>query len=111
MYIKHLIALLLVTLISYSSCFAQKQVLYKQIDTTKLYLEIYYPEKALITNENPAIVFFFGGGWKGGDRYHFVHQASYFSKRGLVCFLANYRTENKNLTTPNVLGLGYKFSF
>lgn len=100
MHRKHFITLLFVSIFTYSFCFAQKQILYKQIDTTKLYLEIYYPEKADNTQEYPAMVFFFGGGWKGGTRYHFVNHARYFSKRGLVCFLVDYRTENKNQTTP-----------
>ena len=46
------------------------------------------------------MVFFFGGGWKGGDRSHFFYHAKYFSKRGMVCILADYRTENNNKTSP-----------
>ena len=29
-----------------------------------------------------------------------MNQARYFSKRGIVCFLADYRTESKNQTSP-----------
>lgn len=79
---------------------AQITVLYKQIDTTNLYLEAHYPEHQDTSVAYPGLVFFFGGGWVGGDRSHFIHHAKYFSKRGLVCFLADYRTKNKNQTTP-----------
>tara|TARA_R110000751_G_scaffold68213_3_gene138877 strand:- start:4686 stop:5396 length:711 start_codon:yes stop_codon:yes gene_type:complete len=48
----------------------------------------------------PAMVFFFGGGWVGGNRSQFLHQAQYFAKRGVVCFLADYRTSKVNGTTP-----------
>lgn len=82
------------------SCSAQKEVLYKQVDTTKLYLEIHSPPEMDSAKKYPALVFFFGGGWKGGDRTHFLEHAKYFSKRGLVCFLADYRTETKHKTTP-----------
>lgn len=79
---------------------AQITVLYKQIDTTNLYLEAHYPEHQDTSVAYPGLVFFFGGGWVGGDRSHFIHHAKYFSKRGLVCFLADYRTKNKHQTTP-----------
>jgi len=90
------ILLFLITSIS----FAQKEVLYKQIDTTQLFLEIHSPPTMDSSKKYPALVFFFGGGWKGGDRTHFSEHAKYFAKRGLVCFLADYRTETKHGTTP-----------
>lgn len=80
--------------------FAQEQVLYKQIDTTRLFVEVHYPAQIESDKTYPGMVFFFGGGWKGGDRYHFINHAQYFSRRGLVCFLVDYRTENKHQTTP-----------
>ncbi len=95
-----LFSLFFIFLLGHSAIKAQEQFLYKQIDTTKLYLELRYPEKLDHSQKYPAIVFFFGGGWIGGDRYHFEKQAEYFSKRGLVCFLADYRTKNKHNTTP-----------
>lgn len=84
----------------YTSCTAQKDALYKQVDDTSLYLEIHSPEKMDTSKKYPAIVFFFGGGWKGGDRTHFLEHAKYFSQRGLICFLADYRTESQHGTTP-----------
>ena len=83
-----------------SICLAQEKILYKQIDTTKLFVEVYYPEKKESSIAHPAIIFFFGGGWVGGDKSQFVNHANYFSKRGLTCFLVDYRTKNNNNTTP-----------
>ncbi len=94
------LVILLYILLSSFICSAQEQFLYKQIDTTKLYLEVYNPEHVDSSKIYPAMVFFFGGGWKSGDRYHFLNHANYFSKRGIVCFLADYRTETKNNTSP-----------
>lgn len=64
------------------------------------FLETYYPENIEQGKDFSAIIFFFGGGWKGGDRKHFINQAKFFSKRGLLSILADYRTENLNKTTP-----------
>ncbi len=98
--IKHLITSFIFSIFASAICFAQEQVIYKQIDTTKLFIELHYPEQVDTTKLYPAIVFFFGGGWKSGNRDHFINHAKYFSKRGLVCFLVDYRTESKNQTTP-----------
>ncbi|MGB5499158.1 MAG: alpha/beta hydrolase [Maribacter sp.] len=97
---KIFITLAFVLIYSKCKCFAQEQVLYKQLDTTQLFLEIYKPTRYISTKTYPAMVFFFGGGWKGGDRSHFFKHAKYFSKRGMVCILADYRTENNYKTSP-----------
>ena len=75
-------------------------VLYKQIDTTRLYIEVVYPSAKIANENNAAVVFFFGGGWINGSRASFEHHAVYFSQRGLTCFLVDYRTKSKNGTTP-----------
>ena len=46
------------------------------------------------------MVFFFGGGWNGGATQQFKPQAEYFAKRGIVCFLADYRVKSRNKTSP-----------
>ncbi|MEM9324109.1 MAG: alpha/beta hydrolase [Bacteroidota bacterium] len=78
----------------------QELVAYKTIDTTTLYLEVHRPADMQREDTYPALIFFFGGGWRGGDRGHFRRQARYLSKRGLVCFLADYRTFSKHATDP-----------
>jgi len=77
-----------------------EQVVYKEINSTKLLMDVYYPEKMDSLKVYPAMVFFFGGGWSGGDRSQFINHAKYFSKRGLICFLVDYRIKSKNNTTP-----------
>ncbi|PKA99614.1 acetyl esterase/lipase [Flavobacteriaceae bacterium MAR_2009_75] len=80
--------------------FSQDTISYKKIDNIKLYLEIYRPKEFDKTMSYPAIIFFFGGGWIEGTRKHFVPHAKYFSQRGVMCFLADYRIQNSHGTTP-----------
>jgi acetyl esterase len=84
------------------SLFAQSEdsILYKQVDTTALYIHVNYPPGFDTTKSYPAIVFFFGGGWNGGTPRHFEPQARYFAQRGMVCFRADYRVKSRQGTTP-----------
>ncbi len=97
---KYLFAILIIWSSIYSLSYSQKRVLYKQVDTTRLYMEVYYPEKIDTTRKYPAMVFFFGGGWNTGSVKQFEPHAEYFSKRGLVCFLVDYRIKKVHQTTP-----------
>ncbi|MGM0945382.1 MAG: alpha/beta hydrolase [Bacteroidota bacterium] len=97
---KRLFAPLMIAFLSGSISFAQKQVLYKQIDSTKLYMNVYYSVQVDSSIHYPAMIFFFGGGWVRGDRAQFINHAQYFSKRGVTCFLIDYRTKNKDNSTP-----------
>lgn len=87
-------------LISKSVAFSQEVFIYKTVDTTELSMEVYYPEDLSVEKDNPAMVFFFGGGWNSGSRAQFEHQAAYLAKRGIVCFLADYRTKSQHNTSP-----------
>ena len=97
---KYIFILLVALLFANSSCFSQEKILYKQISTTKLFMESYYPEKMDKTQKYPAMVFFFGGGWTKGDMKQFEPHAKYFSKRGIVCFLVDYRVTDRHQSTP-----------
>ncbi len=80
---------------------SQQVISYKEVGGTTLFLEVHSPPaQSTRTSQHPALVFFFGGGWNGGDRQHFIHHAQYFSQRGIVCFLVDYRTKNNSQTTP-----------
>jgi acetyl esterase len=79
---------------------ADEQIIYKQVDTISLAMDIYYPPGMDKTKTYPAMIFFFGGGWNGGTLQHFAPQARYFSERGLVCFAADYRVFNRHGTPP-----------
>ena len=77
-----------------------EKVIYKQIDTISLSMEVYYPANYQSGETYPAMVFFFGGGWKGGTTKQFEPHAQYFAGRGMVCFLAYYRVSSRHGTTP-----------
>lgn len=79
---------------------AQKTISYKQADSIELFMDVYYPPNFDSTKKYTAIVFFFGGGWVNGDRKQFAHHADYFSKRGAVCFLPDYRTKQHGKASP-----------
>lgn len=100
MRLNFFIVLIIGTLLSTQICNSQEEILYKRVDTTQLFLEVHYPPNMESSRSYPAMVFFFGGGWVGGNRSQFLHQAQYFAKRGVVCFLADYRTSKINGTTP-----------
>jgi acetyl esterase/lipase len=96
---RHFFTLFL-TLTSYINSFAQDQILYKTVDTTQLYLTVYPLAIKEPNKKSPAIVFFFGGGWNSGTVKQFEPQALYFSQRGMVCILVDYRVKEKHKTTP-----------
>jgi len=74
--------------------------LYKTVDGVQLNLHVFEPEGLKKSDKRPAIVFFFVGGWTGGNAKQFFQQARYFSDRGFVCFSADYRIKSKHKTTP-----------
>ena len=76
------------------------QQVYKQIDTVTLVLDIYHPADMDEEKSYPAMIFFFGGGWKGGSVEQFKPHARYFSGRGIVCILADYRVQSRQGTSP-----------
>jgi len=75
-------------------------IVFKKADTVQLIMDVYYPQ-GYDTGENyPALVFFFGGGWSGGDTKHFQNLAQYFASRGMVVFAPEYRIAKKHGTSP-----------
>ncbi len=77
-----------------------KKVVYKEIDGFKLSLHFFFPENHKNTDKVPSIVFFHGGGWKGGGVAHFYNQSAYFASRGIVAISVEYRVEKPHGTTP-----------
>jgi acetyl esterase/lipase len=75
-------------------------ILYKEVDTTRLFMEIYSPDSMHPDSSYPAMIYFFGGGWNGGSTQQFKPHAEYFSSRGVICFLVEYRVKTRNHTTP-----------
>ena len=77
-----------------------ENVVYKTVGETELKLHIFYPEDHKPTDQRPAIVFFFGGGWVGGSPSQFYPQSDYLASRGMVAISAEYRVKSRNQTTP-----------
>ena len=79
-----------------------REVVYKTTPQGELQLHFYLPPGFNPeTDKRPAILFFFGGGWKSGSFKQFVPQAQYFASRGLVCASADYRISSVHQTTPD----------
>ena len=76
-----------------------ESVIYKRIDSTRLWMDIFYPSDLDSSRTYPAMVFFFGGGWTSGTRRQFELQARYFATRGMVTFLPDYRVTSRHGST------------
>ena len=74
--------------------------LYKEIDGIKLHLYIFAPNVHRAGDRRPAVVFFFGGGWKNGSPTQFEPHCRYLASRGMVAATAEYRVESRHKTTP-----------
>ena len=64
---------------------------YKSVEGTDLKIWIFEPEGHKASDSRPAIVFFFGGGWRSGSPEQFHHQAKHLAGRGMVAMAADYR--------------------
>lgn len=73
-------------------------VQYKMIEEGPLIAEVIRSEQ--IQDDVPAMLFYFGGGWKSGNIDHLRPQAEYLARKGLVSILVQYRTESSHGTTP-----------
>ena len=77
-----------------------KVVVYKEIGGVELDLYVFEPDGHKASDQRPAIVFFFGGGWMGGTPKQFYQQAEKFAEHGYVAMAADYRVISKHKTTP-----------
>ena len=73
---------------------------YKETAEGELKLHVFSPAAGTGDTPAPAIVFFFGGGWKSGRTQQFYEQAHFFAERGFVAFSAEYRVKNQHKTSP-----------
>jgi acetyl esterase len=72
---------------------------YKTIGDVSLKVHIFEPAGHKLADKTPAIVFFFGGGWKGGTPKQFEQHCRYLASRGLVAMTADYRVASRHKTT------------
>jgi acetyl esterase len=69
---------------------------YKTSDGQPRRLEVYFPPAHDPANAKvPAIIFFHGGSWQGGDLTQFRAACQYFARQGLVAVTAEYRMHPK----------------
>ena len=71
---------------------AAESLVYKKVGERELKLFIEKPADWKAADQRPAIVFFFGGGWVGGNPEQFRNQSEYLATRGMVGIRVQYRT-------------------
>ncbi len=73
-------------------------VTFKEVKGVALRAWIFTPDGHQASDSRPAMVFFFGGGWRAGSPSHFERQARVLQSRGMVAVLADYRVLNRHGT-------------
>ena len=76
-----------------------KIIPYKKTAKGDLTLHVFNPPGAAAASR-PAIVFFFGGGWKQGTPLQFYPECVWFASKGMVSISADYRTSFTHGTSP-----------
>lgn len=78
-----------------------KVEVYKTIGEVRLNIYQFFPADHQSTDKRPAIVFFFGGGWRGGSPGQFEKQCEYLASRGMVAMAADYRVRSRHGVKAN----------
>ena len=73
---------------------------FKSVEGVDLRLWILSPDRHKTSDRAPAMVFFFGGGFRSGSPIQFLSQANAFRSRGMVAILADYRVSDRHGTGP-----------
>jgi acetyl esterase len=79
-----------------------KVTTYKSVDGVDLKLYHFEPAGLKATDSRPAVVFYFGGGWKGGNPSQFEQHCRYLASRGMVAFTADYRVLSRHKAKAKV---------
>lgn len=69
---------------------------FKQVGDVALRLFAFKPADWRAEDRRPAIVFYFGGGWRNGTPAQFAPQAKHLAGRGLVALCAEYRVYSRH---------------
>jgi len=77
-----------------------KAYTYKTVGDAQLQAWVYQPDRVAFPGPRPAIVFFFGGGWRGGTPQQFQNQCRYLAARGMVAVTADYRVKSRQDASP-----------
>jgi acetyl esterase len=102
---NHLFKTILLVLVASVASQAQeiapsRSVIYKRVDGIELKMDVFEPVGLKADDHRPAIVFFFGGGWNGGDTKQFYQQSKVMAEQGMLAISADYRVKSRNKTTP-----------
>jgi acetyl esterase/lipase len=75
---------------------------YRRVGDTELKVWLFSPPQTGdgAAQARPAIVFFFGGGWRNGSPEQFVPQGRHLASRGMVAAVANYRVASRQNVKP-----------
>ena len=73
---------------------------YREIGEVKLNAWIFEPKGHVATDRVPVVLFFFGGGWKGGTPGQFLPQSLYLAQRGIVAIACDYRVKGRQGVSP-----------
>lgn len=79
---------------------AEESVTYKRVGDRELKLSIEKPASWKPGAGLPAVVYFFGGGWVGGNPGQFKPQSEYLATRGVVGVRVEYRVIPKGESGP-----------
>lgn len=86
----------------FAAC-AAETLTYKNVAGTPRTLLVDKPAGWKATDQRPAIVLFFGGGWAGGSVKQFERHSTYLASRGMVGIRADYRVIPKGDKGPPVM--------
>ncbi|MFQ6132844.1 MAG: alpha/beta hydrolase [Armatimonadota bacterium] len=78
-----------------------KEYTYKTTPQGELRIYLDFPPGWSADDARPAIVFFFGGGWRSGTVNQFATQAKYLAERGMVAARADYRVKSRHDVNPD----------
>jgi acetyl esterase/lipase len=70
--------------------------IYKTVDQVALPAFVVTPQGWQAADRRPAIVFYFGGGWRSGSPSQFATQAEYLASRGMVAVCVEYRVHSRH---------------
>ena len=80
--------------------FTPEIVRYKTLKNGEfLTLHIFRPQNVKQGEKSPAIVYFFGGGWKFGTPIQFYRECAYYASKGMVDVSVDYRIEYLHQST------------
>ena len=80
---------------------AYKEFVYKQTPQGELRIYFAMPAGWSSADKRPAVIFFYGGGWSGGNVFSYDEQSEYFAKCGVVAGMADYRVRTRHGVTPD----------